>query len=94
MEALMTPASATGQVHLHGATSSLSAWRQHGCERRAAGDVFGRRPWRSPAAASAGADGLYGLARRWPAWVRLLLIGGLGLAAWASLILAAWRLVA
>lgn len=38
-------------------------------------------------------DGLYGLAQRWPAWLRLLVIGGLGVAVWATVILTAWPLI-
>lgn len=38
-------------------------------------------------------DGLYGLAQRWPAWARLSVIGALGVAVWASVIVTAWPLL-
>ncbi|CAN7578421.1 hypothetical protein LJR219_004239 [Phenylobacterium sp. LjRoot219] len=38
-------------------------------------------------------DGVYGVVRRWPAWLRLPFIAALGLAVWASVILTALPLL-
>lgn len=82
----MTLATATRQTHVRPGGAALSAWRETSI-------VSPRHLATARVAALTENDGLYGVVRRWPTWVRLLFIGALGLAVWTSVILTALPLL-